>query len=30
MPPVTPTVVRNIGEMPFVPATIGAKFTKGM
>ena len=23
MPPVTPTVVRKIGEMPLVPATIG-------
>ena len=30
MPPVTPTVVRNIGEIPLVPATIGAIFTKGM
>ena len=30
MPPVTPTVVKNIGEIPFVPATIGAKFTNGM
>ena len=24
IPPVTPTVVKNIGEIPFVPATIGA------
>ena len=29
MPPVTPTVVRKIGEMPLVPATIGAMLTKG-
>ena len=29
MPPVTPTVVRKIGEMPLVPATIGATFTNG-
>ena len=29
MPPVTPTVVRKIGEIPLVPATTGAKFTKG-
>ena len=29
MPPVTPTVVRKIGEMPFVPATIGAILTNG-
>ncbi|MNF99436.1 hypothetical protein D3C85_1531090 [compost metagenome] len=29
IPPVTSTVVRKIGEIPFVPATIGAKFTKG-
>ena len=29
IPPVTPTVVRNIGEIPFVPATIGAIFTNG-
>ena len=25
MPPVTPTVVKKIGEIPFVPATTGAK-----
>ena len=29
MPPVTSTVVRKIGEIPFVPATIGAILTKG-
>ena len=29
IPPVTPTVVRKMGEIPFVPATIGALFTKG-
>ena len=29
IPPVTPTVVWKIGEMPFVPATIGAIFTNG-
>ncbi len=29
MPPVTPTVVRKIGEMPLVPATTGAMLTKG-
>ena len=29
IPPVTPTVVRKIGETPFVPATIGAEFTNG-
>ena len=29
IPPVTPTVVRKIGETPFVPATIGAELTKG-
>ena len=29
MPPVTPTVVKKIGEIPFVPATIGAIFTNG-
>ena len=29
IPPVTSTVVKKIGEIPFVPATIGAKFTKG-
>ena len=29
IPPVTSTVVRKIGEIPFVPPTIGAKFTKG-
>ena len=27
---VTSTVVRKIGEMPLVPATIGAILTKGM
>ena len=27
IPPVTPTVVRKIGDIPFVPATIGATFT---
>ena len=29
IPPVTPTVVRKIGDIPFVPATIGAIFTNG-
>ena len=29
IPPVTPTVVKKIGETPFVPATIGALLTKG-
>ncbi len=29
MPPVTPTVVWKIGEMPLVPATIGAMLMKG-
>ncbi|MNI34674.1 hypothetical protein D3C73_886720 [compost metagenome] len=29
IPPVTSTVVAKIGEMPLVPATIGAKLTKG-
>ena len=29
IPPVTPTVVRKIGEMPFVPATIGAILING-
>ena len=29
MPPVTPTVVKKIGEIPFVPATIGALLMKG-
>ena len=29
IPPVTLTVVRKIGEIPLVPATIGAKFTNG-
>ena len=29
MPPVTLTVVRKIGEMPLVPATIGKMLTKG-
>jgi hypothetical protein len=29
IPPVTLTVVRNIGEIPFVPATIGKIFTNG-
>ena len=27
IPPVTPTVVKNIGEIPLVPATIGEFFT---
>ena len=30
MPPVTSTVVKKIGEIPFVPATIGAIITKGI
>ena len=30
IPPVTPTVVKNIGEIPLVPATIGALLTKGI
>ena len=30
IPPVTPTVVRNIGEIPLVPATIGAILTNGI
>ena len=29
IPPVTPTVVRKIGEIPFVPAIIGAILIKG-
>ena len=29
MPPVTPTVVWKIGEIPLVPATIGAMLTNG-
>ena len=29
IPPVTSTVVRKIGEIPFVPATIGAILTNG-
>ena len=29
IPPVTPTVVWKIGEIPLVPATIGAILTKG-
>ena len=29
IPPVTSTVVKNIGEIPFVPATIGAILTNG-
>ena len=29
IPPVTSTVVRKIGEIPLVPATIGAIFTNG-
>ena len=29
IPPVTPTVTKKIGEIPFVPATTGAKFTNG-
>ena len=30
IPPVTSTVVRNIGETPFVPAITGAMFIKGI
>ena len=30
MPPVTSTVVKNIGDIPLVPATIGAILTKGI
>jgi hypothetical protein len=30
IPPVTSTVVRKIGEIPFVPPTIGALFTNGI
>ena len=30
IPPVTSTVVRKIGDIPFVPATIGAILTNGM
>ncbi len=30
IPPVTPTVVRKIGEIPLVPATIGAILTYGI
>ena len=30
IPPVTSTVVKKIGEIPLVPATIGAMFTNGM
>ena len=29
IPPVTSTVVRKIGEIPFVPAIIGAMLTNG-
>ena len=29
MPPVTPTVVKKMGEMPLVPATTGAMLMKG-
>jgi hypothetical protein len=29
IPPVTPTVVRKIGEIPFVPAIIGAILING-
>ncbi len=29
IPPVTSTVVKKIGEIPFVPPTIGAKLTNG-
>ena len=29
MPPVTPTVVRKMGEMPLVPPTMGAMLMKG-
>ena len=29
MPPVTPTVVRKIGDIPLVPATTGAMLTNG-
>ena len=29
IPPVTPTVVKKIGEMPLVPAMIGAILMKG-
>ena len=30
MPPVTLTVVKKIGDIPFVPATIGAMLTNGI
>ena len=30
IPPVTPTVVKKIGEIPFVPAIIGEIFTNGI
>ena len=29
IPPVTPTVVRKMGEIPFVPPTIGAMLMNG-